>query len=401
MAEIAVIGAGPAGLMAAEVLAGAGHQVTVYEKMPSPARKFLMAGLGGLNITHAGSVEALKDAYFYTSPALRDAIDAFPPDAVLNWMAGLGEPGFTGSSGKIFPQSFKTSPLLRVWLRRLESQKVQLRTRHTWTGFDDSGALLFQTKNGDQIVVKSAATVFALGGASWPRLGSDAAWVKHLEKIARIEPMLPSNMGINIGWSDFIKSGFAGAPLKAIRLHVNGTHVAGEAIVTSYGLEGPAIYALSAHLRLALDQGPAMLHMDLRPAQSHEVIKNRLSRVPAKQSLANRLRRALKLSPVERALLYEAGKPPTQPEDLAYLIKNLPLKVDGIQGLERAISSAGGINENDLTDKFMFIRQPGLFAAGEMLNFDAPTGGYLLQAALSSGRMAGLEAAEFLAQANA
>ncbi|WP_306260499.1 TIGR03862 family flavoprotein [Pararhizobium sp. IMCC21322] len=399
MAEIAIIGAGPAGLMAAEVSAAAGHQVTIYEKMPSPARKFLMAGLGGLNITHSGSVEALKEAYFHASPALCDAIDAFPPDAIVNWMAGLGEPAFTGSSGKIFPHSFKTSPLLRAWLRRLEGQNVRLLTRHVWMGFDDSGALLMQTANDENIVVKSAATVFAMGGASWPRLGSNGAWADHLGTLAQIEPMLPSNMGINIGWTDFIKSGFAGAPLKAIQLHLDGTQVAGEALITRYGLEGTAIYALSARLRQALAQGLTTIHMDLRPALSHQAIVERLSHVPAKQSVANRLRRALKFSPAERALLHEAGPLPKDLENLASRIKQLPLRVDGFQGLERAISTAGGISENDLTENFMFSRQPGLFAAGEMLNFDAPTGGYLLQAALASGRRAGHGAVDFLAQA--
>lgn len=401
MAEVAVIGAGPAGLMAAEVLAMAGHQVTIYEQMPSPARKFLMAGLGGLNITHSGSVEALKEMYFHASPALCGAIDAFPPEAVLDWMASLGEPGFTGSSGKIFPQSFKTSPLLRAWLRRLEYHKAQLLTRHSWEGFDDSGALLMKDGKGERVVVHSAATVFAMGGASWPRLGSDGVWVEHLQSITKIEEMQPSNMGVNISWGDFLISGFAGTPLKAIQLRLNTTNVAGEALITNYGLEGTAVYALSAAVRQALEHGPAFMHMDLRPSLSEEAIIDRLSRVPTKQSVANRLRRALKFSPVERALLHEAGPPPKSPRDLAVLIKNIPLKIEGIQGLERAISCAGGIIENELTDEFMFIGRPGLFAAGEMLNFDAPTGGYLLQAALASGRMAGRGALEFLAQADA
>lgn len=401
MAQIAVIGAGPAGLMAAEVLAEADHQVTVYEKMPSPARKFLMAGLGGLNITHAGSLDAVKAAYFKASPALRNAIDAFPPEAVSSWMAALGEPGFAGSSGKIFPQSFKTSPLLRAWLRRLESRNVQLRTRHTWLGLDGNGALLMQTDSGDRIAVQCAAAVFAMGGASWPRLGSDGAWVDHLKPYAQIEPMVPSNMGININWSNFITSGFSGAPLKAIRLQLGNTYVSGEAVITNYGLEGPAIYALSAELRQALGQGPVTLHVDLRPALSQEIIADRLSHVPLKQSVATRLRRALKFSATERALLHEVGVPPKRPDELAALIKHLPLPVKGMQGMERAISTAGGIAENDLTDTFMLVRKPGFFAAGEMLDFDAPTGGYLLQAALASGRMAGRGAAEFLAQAHA
>lgn len=401
MSKIAIIGAGPAGLMAAEVLAQSGHQVAIYEKMPSPARKFLMAGLGGLNITHAGSLEAVKDAYFQASPALLNALEAFPPETVLDWMAGLGEPGFTGSSGKIFPLSFKTSPLLRAWLRRLESLKVQLHTRHTWVGLDPQGDLLMQSDTGDRFVVPCAAAVFAMGGASWPRLGSDGGWVEHLQPVAQIEPLLPSNMGININWSDFIKSVFAGAPLKAIQLHLGEQHVSGEAVITRYGLEGPAIYALSAGLRAALAHGPTTLHMDLRPALSHQAIVGKLSNVRAKQSVANRLRRALKLSAIERALLHEGGVPPKQPDQLATLVKRLPLKVAGMQGLDRAISTAGGICDTDLTDKFMLRQRPGFFAAGEMLNFDAPTGGYLLQAALASGRMAGQGVLDFLAQPRA
>ena len=399
MTDVAVIGAGPAGLMAAEMMAGAGHQVTLFEQMPSPARKFLMAGLGGLNITHSGTADDIKQAYFDASPALRAAIDAFPPDAVCAWMDALGEPGFTGSSGKIFPRSFKTSPLLRQWLRRLESRNVRLLTRHTWIGFDYNGALLFQTGSGERLTFHCAATVFAMGGASWPRLGSDGKWVEPLAALAPVEPLVPSNMGINIDWSDFIRSGFAGTPLKAIRLHLGDRSVAGEVMVTNYGLEGSAIYALSAEMRQALSQGPATIRIDLRPALSEEAIAERLARTPAKHSLANRLRRALKFSALERALLHEAGSPPDLARDLAALVKNLPLEVSGHQGLERAISTAGGIAARGLTDAFMLIEKPGLFVAGEMLDFDAPTGGYLLQAALASGRMAGQGAVEFLARA--
>lgn len=386
--------------MAAEVIAEAGHLVTIFEKMPSPARKFLMAGLGGLNITHAGDLDKLVDTYFHLTPQLKDAIEAFPPAALCAWVEELGEPVFVGSSGKIFPKSFKTSPLLRSWLRRLEQNKVRLLTRHTWTGFGDNGALTFETGDGVSVSNNFDAAVFTMGGASWSRLGSNGAWVQHLNALVDVSPLRPSNMGINIAWSDHLRSKFAGAPIKSIALSCDNQMASGELLLTNYGMEGSAIYAMSAFLRDRLSEGKLQLSLDMRPGQSEEALAGRLERVPAKQSLSNCLRRALKFSSAETALVYEVGPPPTDSRALAHHIKHLPLVAEGIQGLDRAISSAGGIETHSLTENFMFKEGPGLFAAGEMLDFDAPTGGYLLQACMSSGRMAGKGVVQFLAQPN-
>lgn len=398
MAHVAIVGAGPAGLMAAEVIADAGHNVTIFEKMPSPARKFLMAGLGGLNITHAEPFDAFLATYFHLPDQLKAAIEAFPPDALRAWVEELGEPVFVGSSGKVFPKSFKTSPLLRKWLRRLDQKNVQLLTRHAWAGFDDNSALRFQTGDGVSVSHNFDAVVFTMGGASWPRLGGNGEWLPDLAKLVDVAPFMPSNMGINVAWSDHLKSKFAGTPIKSIVLGCDNQTVSGELLITGYGLEGSAIYAMSAYLRERLSEGALQLSIDMRPGQSEEVLAGRLEKVPAKQSLSNCLRRALKFSPAETALVYEAGPPPADSRDLARYIKHLPLTAQGIQGLDRAISSAGGIKAHSLTEDFMFKDQAGLFAAGEMLDFDAPTGGYLLQACLSSGRQAGKGVVQFLAQ---
>ncbi|PCJ85495.1 MAG: hypothetical protein COA52_16115 [Hyphomicrobiales bacterium] len=403
MANIAIIGAGPAGLMAAETLASAGYQVAIYDQMPTPGRKFLMAGLGGLNISHAGKLDDVLASYFHLPETVQHSIEAFPPQAVTAWVEALGEPTFVGSNGKIFPKSFKASPLLRAWLRRLQSMGVELHSRHRWTGFDENGDLLFQTPDAEALKVSCDAMIMALGGASWPRLGSDGLWAKIWHEgnagLPDLVPFQPSNMGVNISWSEHIKAGFAGQPLKAITVTLADKIMPGEVVVTKYGLEGPAIYALSAALRRQLTNGPLQIMLDLRPALSREDIQKRLEKVPTKLSLSNRLRRALKLTAVERVLLRELRDFSGNSAILAGLIKALPLTVTGHQGLERAISSSGGVDAGTLDEHLMLKAKPGVFIAGEMLDFDAPTGGYLLQAALSTGRLAGEGAIKFLTQA--
>lgn len=384
--NLAVIGAGPAGLYAAERLAGLGMRVTVYERMASPARKFLMAGRGGLNLTHSEPLETFLTRYTGSAaPLVRDAISAFPPSALVAWANELGADTFTGSSGRVFPKAMKASPLLRAWLRRLGGLGVELKTGWTWRGFaDDPRTLQFDTADGPQLV-SADAVLLALGGASWPRLGSDGAWVGLLEaRGATIAPLKPSNCGVTVAWSAHMDR-FAGAPLKRIRLSCGNTTRAGEALITKSGLEGGAVYALSHELRSALSAGPAPIIIDLRPDFSHDDLAQRLAKAPPKSSLSNTLRKNAGLSPAAASLLREAGPLPHGPALLAERIKAMPLTVTGLAGLGRAISTAGGIEAGALSDHFMLRALPGIYAAGEMLDVDAPTGGYLLQAAFATG----------------
>lgn len=383
---VAVIGAGPAGLYAAERLAGFGAAVTIYERMPSPARKFLMAGRGGLNLTHSEPLETFLNRYTGSAaPLVRDAITAFPPSALIAWANELGADTFVGSSGRVFPKAMKASPLLRAWLRRLDGLGVVLKTGWTWRGFaDPPHALAFQTPDGP-VTVSADAVLLALGGASWPRLGADGAWAAILQNHAvAIAPLAASNCGVTLPWSAHMER-FAGAPLKRIRLSCGGTSRAGEAIITASGLEGGAIYALSHELRQALANGTAVLAIDLRPDLTADELAARLAKTPPKSSLANTLRKNAGLSPAAAALLREAGNVPRDPHDLAQHIKNVPLTVTGLAGLARAISTAGGIELRALDAHCMLRALPHVFAAGEMLDTDAPTGGYLLQAAFATG----------------
>ncbi|MCX7684661.1 MAG: TIGR03862 family flavoprotein [Acetobacteraceae bacterium] len=386
--RIAVIGAGPAGLAAAEAAAGGGAAVTVFDRMPSPARKFLLAGRGGLNLTHSEPLERFLSRYADADPRLLDAVRAFPPGAVARWCEGLGQPVFTGSSGRVFPVAMKASPLLRAWLARLGALGVVLRTRHRWTGFAPGAArgvaLAFDTPDG-AVTVHADAAVLALGGASWPRLGSDAAWVAALPGVA-VTPFVASNCGVRIAWSDAFRARFAGRPLKRIALACGGRRVRGEAVITDSGLEGGAVYALSAPIRAALAaRGEAALTLDLRPDLAEAALAARLDGPRGARSLANHLRVAGGLPPVAAALLREA---PGDGRPLSARVKALPLRVTGLAGLDRAISSAGGVAWEALDGRFMLRAHPGVFAAGEMLGFDAPTGGYLLTACLATGRAA-------------
>jgi uncharacterized flavoprotein (TIGR03862 family) len=394
--DVAVIGAGPAGLMAAEVLAGGGARVTVYDAMPSVGRKFLMAGRGGLNLTHSEALPQFLGRYGGAMPQLKSAIEAFPPAALREWSEALGQPTFTGSSGRVFPQAFKASPLLRAWLRRLDASGVHFALRHRWTGWDAGGHLSFQTPDGPR-TVDPRATVLALGGASWPRLGSDGAWAETLAaKGVTVSPLAPANCGFTVAWSDIFRDRFEGQPLKGIALSFGAHGVRGEAMITRTGIEGGAVYALSGPLREAvLGNGQATLHIALRPDLDSKDLAARLSAPRAKQSFSNWLRKAAHLSPVAIGLLQEAAVASgvslssLSAEDLAARINAVPVELNGTAPIVRAISTAGGIAFDELDAGLMIRRLPGVFAAGEMLDWEAPTGGYLLQACFATGAAVG------------
>jgi len=401
--SVAIIGAGPAGLMAAEMLAQGGAVVTVYDAMASAGRKFLMAGRGGLNLTHSEPLPAFLARYREAMPHLAAAIEAFPPQALRDWSDALGQETFVGSSGRVFPRTFKASPLLRAWLRRLDSMGVRLVLRHRWTGWDEQGRLRFQTPDGPR-VVEASATVLALGGASWPRLGSDGAWAEILaDKGVQVSPLRPANCGFAVAWSDIFRDRFEGEPLKGVALTFGEHTVRGEAIVTRTGIEGGAVYGLSAELREAIDRtGRATLRIALRPDLAMKDLIAKLSAPRGRQSLSNFLRKAINLSPPAIGLLQEAAKvsgtslASLSPPDLARLINTVPIDLIGIAPIARAISTAGGIPFSELDSDFMLRRLPGVFAAGEMLDWEAPTGGYLLQASFATGAAAGRGALKWL-----
>jgi uncharacterized flavoprotein (TIGR03862 family) len=382
--------------MAAEVLAQAGAGVTVYDAMPSVGRKFLLAGRGGLNLTHSEALPAFLARYGAAAPHLAPVIDAFPPEKLRAWSEALGQLTFVGSSGRVFPQAFKASPLLRAWLRRLDAQGVQLRLRHRWTGWDGAGHLSFDTPDGP-VVVEAGATVLALGGASWPRLGSDGGWAETLAaKGVTISPLRPANCGFTVAWSDIFRDRFEGHPLKGAGLSLGGRSERGEAMITRTGIEGGAVYALSAALREAIaSSGQATLRIALRPDIETGDLVARLSAPRGKQSFSNFLRKAAHLSPVGIGLVQEAAiasgvsLSSLSAENLAERINAVPVILTGTAPIARAISTAGGIAFSELDADFMIRRLPGVFAAGEMLDWEAPTGGYLLQAAFATGAAAG------------
>jgi uncharacterized flavoprotein (TIGR03862 family) len=403
--KCAIIGAGPAGLMAAETLAQGGARVTVYDAMPSVGRKLLMAGRGGLNLTHSEKLPAFLTRYREAMPQLATAIEAFPPERLREWCEALGQETFVGSSGRIFPKSLKASPLLRAWLRRLDASGVQFALRHRWTGWDKNGHLVFQTADGHS-AVDARAIVLALGGASWPRLGSDGGWVETLgARAVRVSPLKPANCGFTVAWSDIFRDRFEGEPLKGIALSFGAHSVRGEAMITRNGIEGGAIYALSAELREAiLSSGKVTLHIALRlDLKTHDLIA-RLSAPRGKQAFSNWLRKAAQLSSVGIGLLQEtavvSGVAPSSlsPANLTELINAVPLQLTGIAPIARAISTAGGLAFDELDADFMIRRLPGVFAAGEMLDWEAPTGGYLLQACFATGAAAGRGALKWLSE---
>jgi uncharacterized flavoprotein (TIGR03862 family) len=404
-AKVAVIGAGPAGLMAAEALSAAGVRVTVYDRMPSAGRKFLMAGRGGLNLTHSEDLPAFLGRYGAAAASLRAAIEAFPPSAVRAWCEGLGQETFVGTSGRVFPKSLKASPLLRAWLRRLAAANVGFAFRHRWIGWDASGGLQFDAPGG-RVSVNADAAVLALGGASWPRLGSDGGWIDALTRAGvAIAPLRPANCGFIANWSDIFRDRFEGQPLKRIELTFHGRRARGEAIITRGGLEGGAVYALSAALREAIAaSGEAVLHIALRPDLSAAELQQRLAAPRGKQSLSTFLRKAVNLSPPAIGLLNEAAASASlrlaslDAASLGSLINAVPVRLTGTASIDRAISTAGGISFAELDEHFMLSLRPGTFAAGEMLDWEAPTGGYLLQASFATGAAAARGALAWLAR---
>ncbi len=395
----AVIGAGPAGLMAADVLSKAGGRVTVFDHNARPARKFLMAGRGGLNLTHSEALESFLTRYGSASQWLAPSIRAFPPQRLREFCAELGEPTFIGSSGRVFPKSFKASPLLRAWLARLSRQGAQFQMRCSFLGFLDDGGLRFR-QGETETVLFPQATVLALGGASWPRLGSSGAWVDAFSALGvKIAPLAPANCGALIDWSVHFREHFEGRPIKTIRISHAGASFRGDLVATRLGLEGGPIYALASKLRETVaKEAAAVVYLDLRPDLDEAEIARRLTRETGKQSLSTFLRKSLGLGKIEIALLRESQREslPRDRAELAAPIKKLPLTVKGVAGFERAISSSGGIEFDELDSALMLKKRPGVFVAGEMLDFDAPTGGYLLQTAFATGFAAGQGAARRL-----
>lgn len=405
LSRVVIIGAGPAGLMAAEVLIQAGHRVEIFDAMPSVGRKFLMAGKGGMNITHSEPADRFLSRYGAQGDWLAPAIEDFGPETLRAWIHGLGIETFVGTSGRVFPREMKAAPLLRAWLHRLREGGAAIHVRHRWLGWDEAGALRFATPEGEQRV-EAAATVLALGGASWPQLGSDAAWTAWLaERGVALQPFEPSNCGFDVAWSSHFLERFTGEPLKNIGATCTGPdgriwQRQGEALVSAAGIEGGLIYALSAPLRDACrEQGSATLLLDLLPGHDAARVAAEVAHPRGSRSLSSHLQSRLGLRGVKLGLLNECLDRETMldPARLATAIKALPLRLERPRPIAEAISAAGGVRREAVDPNFMLRAMPGVFCAGEMLDWEAPTGGYLLTACFATGRAAGQGVADWLA----
>lgn len=395
MKHIAIIGAGPAGLMAAEAAIEAGAQVSIYDAMPSVARKFLMAGKSGLNISHSEEAALFRSRYRAPDLRLDEMIAAFGPGDVERWMRGLGIESFTGSSGRVFPVMMKASPLLRAWLARLREGGARLHVRHRWQGWDEAGALVFHAPEGE-VRLESDVVILALGGASWSRLGSDGAWAELLAaKGVELAPFQPSNCGFEVAWSKRLLDGFEGAPLKGVKLSTVQQSAQGDVVITRRGVESGALYPLSADLLRQIEEtGSALLKVDLRPDVDMDALRRRLAAANPKESASNRLRKAARLDRTKIALVNEITRAaPADAGDLAAFLKALPVRIDAPAPMDEAISTAGGVSWDALDERLMLKALPGVYCAGEMVDWDAPTGGYLLTACLAMGRAAGEAAA--------
>ena len=406
----AVIGGGPAGLMAAEVLAKGGAQVDLYDAMPSVGRKFLLAGVGGMNITHSEPFDAFVSRYGARNSFIRPLLESFPPDQLREWIHGLGIETFVGSSGRVFPREMKAAPLLRAWLHRLRESGVRFHVRHRWLGWSDYGALRFASRQ-SEISIQADVVVLALGGGSWSKLGSDGAWVPLLaQRGIGVAPLLPSNCGFDVagGWSEHLRSRFAGQPLKTVALRFSDAagvkhERRGELMLSDSGVEGSLVYALSSSVRdTVAAQGPVTIELDLAPDKTLDRVMAEVAHPRGARSLSSHLQSRCGIKGVKMALLREVltADQLNDPLKLAHAIKSLPLTLVAPRPLDEAISSAGGVRFKSLDANLMLRELPGVFCAGEMLDWEAPTGGYLLTACFASGRAAGLGALNYLAGQN-
>lgn len=389
--QVSIVGGGPAGLMAAEVLSNVGVKVHLYDAMPSVGRKFLMAGKSGLNLTHNEDIDGFLRRYHGGANHIPLAVRNFSAKDIQDWAHGLGVETFIGSSGRIFPKDYKAAPLLRAWVRRLKNNGVRFHARHRWTGWTDSGQLIFETPDGIK-TDQPDATLLALGGASWPELGSDGQWKEALlSQGCQVAPFRPANCGFLVDWSDHFTEKFAGEPVKSTLLKINDHIQSGDFVISSYGIEGSAVYGLSRPLRNALDRdGKAVLMLDLVPDIPLQKLKEKLNRPRGKHSLSNHIRKSAGLKGVKAGLLRECLDKETfnSMDDLAQAIKNLPIDLKAPASLDKAISTAGGLCFESLDQRLMIKARPGTFVAGEMLDWEAPTGGYLLNACFALGRQA-------------